>query len=440
MNNRRTILWAVLGAAALCLLLMALPPIQERVWWRLDQLRVRIFYAINPPEESVFTPQGTSVASVVEATLTAMALQVSPTAAGTLAPTSTPLPPDVPTPTATASPSPLPTLPPSASIKDVPYVDQHYGFNNCAPATLTMALKFWGWQGDREGAASYLKPYAKDKNVMPYELTDFVNGMTDYRALDRVGGTPEILKRLVVNGYPVVVERGVYLRDLSGKVSWMGHYQYVYGYDDAASQYQVKDAFEENGSNFRVSYDDLTIGWRSFNYHYMVVYPPDREADVLALLGDQADEAVANRAAYEKASEEIFSLTGQDQFFAWYNQGSSLVRLQDFGGAAKAYDQAFTLLAELPADKRPWRTTWYMTGPYYAYYYTGRHYDVIALADKTIGAASEPFLEESFYWRARAKAALGDTTGAADDLRKSLEYHPDFSPSVAMMAELGITP
>ena len=29
-----------------------------------------------------------------------------------------------------------------------------------------------------------------------------------------------------------MVERGVYLRDLSGKISWMGHYQVVYGYDD----------------------------------------------------------------------------------------------------------------------------------------------------------------------------------------------------------------
>ena len=440
MNNRRTILWAVLGAAALCLLLMALPPIQERIWWRLDQARVRIFYLLNPPEESVFTPQGTAVAAVVEATLTAMVQQGPTATATTMLPTNTALPPDAPTPTITPSPTPLPTLPPSASITAVPYVDQHYGFNNCAPATLTMALQFWGWQGNREGAASYLKPYDKDKNVMPYEMTDFVNGMTDFRALDRVGGTPELLKRLVANGYPVMVERGVFLRDLSGKVSWMGHYQYVYGYDDAVSQYQVKDAFEENGANFRVPYDDLMQGWRSFNYHYIIAYPPDREAEVLALLGSHADQAAANRSAYELASGEIFSLEGQDQFFAWYNQGSSLVRLQDYGGAAKAYDQAFALLAQLPADKRPWRATWYMTGPYYAYYFTGRYYDVIALADKTISTASEPYLEESFYWRARAKATLGDTTGAADDLRKSLEYHPNFNPSVALMTELGVTP
>jgi tetratricopeptide (TPR) repeat protein len=172
-------------------------------------------------------------------------------------------------------------------------------------------------------------------------------------------------------------------------------------------------------------------GWRSFNYHFVVVYTPDREAEVLALLGSHADETAANRSAYELASEEIFTLQGQDQFFAWYNQGSSLVRLQDFSGAAAAYDQAFSLLAELPGDKRPWRATWYITG---------RYYDVMALADKTIGGASEPYLEESFYWRARAKATLGDTTGAVEDLRKSLEYHPNFNPSVALMAELGAAP
>jgi hypothetical protein len=324
-------------------------------------------------------------------------------------------------------------------IENVPYVDQHYGFNNCAPATLTMALKFWGFQGTREGISSYLKPFEKDKNVMPYELTDFVNGMTDYRALDRVGGTMDLLKRLVAGGYPVMVERGVYLRDLSGKVSWMGHYQYIYGYDDAAAKFQVKDAFEANGDKFTVTYDDLVKGWRSFNDAFIVVYPPDRENAVLSLLGEYADSAAADRIAYDTASVELNQLEGQDQFFAWFNRGSSMVRLGDYTGASAAYDQAFALYAALPADKRPWRIVWYETGPYFAYFNTGRYQDVISLADQTISSASEPYLEESFYWRARAKAVIGDSPGAIEDLKKSLEYHPDFGPSTALLAQLGGT-
>jgi hypothetical protein len=62
---------------------------------------------------------------------------------------------------------------------------------------------------------------------MPYEMAEFVNGQTDLRAVQRFGGSLEVLRRLVSGGFPVVVERGVYLRDLTGKVSWMGHYQTV---------------------------------------------------------------------------------------------------------------------------------------------------------------------------------------------------------------------
>jgi hypothetical protein len=321
----------------------------------------------------------------------------------------------------------------------MPYVDQHYGYNNCAPANLTMALKFWGWGGAREDVSAYVKPFPKDKNVMPYELADYVNSQTGMRALVRLGGTTEVLKRLVAAGFPSLVERGVYLRDISGKVSWMGHYQVVYGYDDAQRRVLVKDSFEEGGDHFIETYDELVRGWRSFTYTYVVIYPPEREGELMALLGPYADENVAFAVAAQSAADEAASLTGQDQFFAMFNRGSALVKMQDYAGAADAYDQAFSLYAALSGDKRPWRMIWYQTGPYFAYFYMGRMQDVINLADKTIKSASEPYLEESFYWRARAKAQTGDTQGAIDDLRKSLEYHPNFNPSVTLLQQLGGT-
>jgi hypothetical protein len=414
-------------------LLMLFPPVQERVMWRVDQLRLRIFYALNPPEQTVFKPDE-QVAAIVQATLTQLVKETPLLVAPTV--TITPLPPDAPTlaPTPTLAPPP-----PAATIDTMPYVDQHYGYNNCAPANLTMALKFWGWGGAREDVSAYVKPFPKDKNVMPYELADYVNSQTGMRALVRLGGTTEVLKRLVAAGFPSLVERGVYLRDISGKVSWMGHYQVVYGYDDAQSRFLVKDSFEEGGDHFIETYDELVRGWRSFTYTYVVIYPPEREGELMALLGPYADENVAFAVAAQSAADEAASLTGQDQFFAMFNRGSALVKMQDYAGAADAYDQAFSLYAALSGDKRPWRMIWYQTGPYFAYFNMGRMQDVINLADKTIKSASEPYLEESFYWRARAKAQTGDTQGAIDDLRKSLEYHPNFNPSVALLQQLGGT-
>jgi hypothetical protein len=425
---------AFLALVVLAGLLMLLPPVRDRVMWRVDELRLRVFYTLNPPEEAIFTPDPKVVAAV-NATLTQSAFSSTPTLPPTATATRTPSAPDAPMAAPTATPTPLPA---QASIENVPYVDQHYGFNNCAPATLTMALQFWGWSGTRETVSDGVKPFARDKNVMPYELVDYVNAQSGgLRALTRDGGTNELLKRLVAAGFPVMVERGVFLRDLTGKISWMGHYQLVFGYDDAAQTWQVKDAFEDGGDRFSVSYADLTVGWRSFNYAFVVLYPPEREGELGLLLGPYADDTSANQIAAQIASDEAFQLQGQEQFFALYNRGTSLVRLQDYGGAALVYDQAFQLYAELPGDQRPWRMLWYQTGPYYAYYWTGRYWDVINLADKTISTASEPYIEENFYWRARAKSALGDRAGAIEDLQRSLEYHPGFGPSLATLTELG---
>ena len=80
---------------------------------------------------------------------------------------------------------------------------------------------------------------------------------------------------------------------------------------------------------------------------------------------------------------------------------------------------------------------WYQTGPYWAYFYSGRYYDVTNLATTTLDAMSEPVLEESYYWRALALNALGDSSGAVKDLRTSLDVHPEFEPSVLQLQQLG---
>jgi tetratricopeptide (TPR) repeat protein len=159
----------------------------------------------------------------------------------------------------------------------------------------------------------------------------------------------------------------------------------------------------------------------------------------MGLLGSNSDEPTNIENAALKASNEIFGLEGIDQYFAWYNRGSSLVDLQDYAGAAAAYDEAFAVYPSIPEDERPWRMLWYQTGPYFAYFYSQRYYDVLYLADGTLNAMqSEPNLEESYYWRAMAKSALGDTDGAVQDFKTSLEYHPGFEPAIYQLRLLGI--
>jgi tetratricopeptide (TPR) repeat protein len=82
---------------------------------------------------------------------------------------------------------------------------------------------------------------------------------------------------------------------------------------------------------------------------------------------------------------------------------------------------------------------WYQTWPYWAYYYSGRYQDVINLADTTLNdTISEPVLEESLYWRALAREALGDLDGAIADFRQSVILNPSFSPGWDQLARLGV--
>jgi tetratricopeptide (TPR) repeat protein len=270
---------------------------------------------------------------------------------------------------------------------------------------------------------------------MPSELADFVNTQTDLKAIVRVGGDLDLLKRLIAGGFPVVVEKGF---EGLGFEGWMGHYEVLTGYDDAKARFTSQDSYI--GSDFPVPYDELASYWRHFNRTFLVVYPPDREAELMALLGDRADEKTAIADAAQQASDEIYQLSGRDQLFAWFNRGSSLVLEQDYAGAAAAYDEAFRLDAEMVTsdpEHRPWRLLWYQTGPYWAYFYTGRYNDVINLATHTL-AIPEPVLEESYYWRGLAREAIGDVPGAIDDLKSALEMHPGFEPALYQLRRLGV--
>jgi len=379
------------------------------------------------------------VDTIVNATLTALVPTVTPTP---LIPTPTQIGPTVtPLPTATPTLSPTP-LPASVRLAGVHYEDQHNRYNFCGPANLSMSLTFWGWKGNRDTVGEYVKSNKDDKNVMPYELQDFVlTQTTGYGALIRYGGDVSLLKKLVAAGFPVVTEKGYYTYDMTGRYAWLGHYQFVTGYDEAKGVLVVQDTYIPKGENYEFPYAEFISGWRSFDYLFIVAYPIEREAELLVLLGNYADTDWSSRYALEIATNETSSLTEADQFFAAFNAGTSHVNLKEYVDAAYAYDYAFQLYAALKDDDlRPFRTMWYQTGPYFAYYYSGRYQDVIDLANVTFDTIGDDVLEESWYWRAMGELALGATDSAIADFRESVRLHPGFAPGLFQLAQLGVTP
>jgi len=436
MLKPRRRLWLFPVFVLLSIGVYSLPPVHSRLVWRVEMARTQIRYFFHPPAQAAFLPtQQAAIEAIVRATMQAYRM-TTPTAT----PTPRPAPTFSPTPTATP-------LPMSVSLPGVKYEDQHNRWNYCGPASFSMALRFWGWNGNRDVIGKALMPANtgqdglpanKDKNVMPYEFQDYItDNVPGLTSVLRYGGDVDVLQRLVAGGFPVLAEKGYYERDVLGKVSWMGHYQFITGYNAGQQSLLVQDTYLD-GANFPIPYEKFMDGWRAFNYLFMVVYPLEREAEVMSLLGPYADADWAARHALEVAQAEAQSLSGPAQFFAWFNVGTSHVALREYVDAGYAYDLAFQTYAGLPADeKRPFRMMWYQTGPYWAYFYSARYQDVINLANTTLSLTP---LEESLLWRGRAESALGDTNAALADYRAALKVHPNWGPALQALQDLGKQP
>jgi tetratricopeptide (TPR) repeat protein len=106
--------------------------------------------------------------------------------------------------------------------------------------------------------------------------------------------------------------------------------------------------------------------------------------------------------------------------YAWFSAGSNYLALGMPEQAAAAYDRARSL-------RLPYRLLWYQFGPLEAYLAVGRYQETIDLASANLQNADN--LEESYYYRALARRALGDLKGADEDLRRALRYNPLFEPA-----------
>ncbi len=347
---------------------------------------------------------------------------------------SQPVDEETPAPEATPSPQPSPTptvtsaLPTACLLEGVR--PERQGWNNCGPTTLAMALSFWGRPETQTEIAPALKPDPEDKNVGPYEMADYAQNL-GFGAVVRVGGDVDLLRALVANDFPVVVE--TWYIDAEDEEQ-MGHYRLVVGYDDAKQRFTTFDSLHTG--EVVLSYAELDELWRAFNRLFLVVYAPEREAALTEVLGPYLDADYAIKQALATAQTEVanppetcvaYLQCSDAQTFAWFNLGSSLVALGDYEGAAAAFDQARAL-------GLPFRMIWYQFGPYEAYYAVGRYADVITLADHTLRIADN--LEESYYWRGRARAAQGDVAGARKDFETALRYHPDWEPARQALAAL----
>jgi tetratricopeptide (TPR) repeat protein len=396
------------GFAALAILLVLavaayrLPPIHDRLSWRVDFAMAYLRGLVHPIQAM---PTALPKPEVEVASLP------TPTPLPAVTPTSTPIPTPEHTPTSQPSPTPLP---PAVSLPAPEWEKQD--INNCGPAALTMHLRFYGWEGDQETITEIIKPFREDRNVNVEELAYYVRNYAGWLNVQyRVGGDLELLKKLLSAGIPVMIEETFYFDEpfWANDDLWAAHYQLVTGYDDAKKIFIGQDSF--HGANQEIPYQKLDEYWQAFNRLFIVVYLPEQEATVKAILGDNWDPDANRQHALEAAQAE--TLADPDNAFAWFNLGANLTYFERYIEATDAFDKA----RELGLPQRMLR---YQFSPFIAYFHTGQIDDLIALSEYALEVT--PNSEEALLWHGWAMYRKGDTPQAVENFQQALVENPNY--------------
>ena len=402
----RNIFIGLAGLLLLTVLVYQIPYVKSVISWRIEKFTI---YAKN-----VFNPVGP-----VPTALPVTPQPVTPTAGATL--TSTPvidLTPSV-TPTATFAP-----LPAQASITSPPFEQQTP--NNCGPATLSMALHIYGWEGNQSDIANVIKPVLQDRNVNPEELRYYVRTQAGWLNMEyRVGGNIELLKRLLAANYPVMVESVTSLdpNDALGPNDdlWAAHYLLLTGYDDGTQTFTIQDSY--HGADLTIPYSQLEKEWKPFNNLYIVIYFPQFEEEMKTLLASDWDPSL-NRQTALTASQADTAKNPTDAF-AWFNLGSNLVYFDRYEKAALAYDKS----RELGLPLRMFR---YQFGPFLAYFHSNRNDDLLVLTEYARGVTE--MSEEAWLWYGFGLYRNGDYDGALKAWQKADKINPNFFEDQAQKA------
>lgn len=395
-KRTRNIIIALTGVFLSAVLIYQIPHVRERLAWRVEVFQIYVKNVINPVG------------------LVPTALPVTPQpATATIRPTNTKkvnLTPSV-TPTST-----FPPLPAQVSMTSPSYEKQTP--NNCGPATLSMALHMYGWEGDQSDISDLVKPVTGDRNVNPEELRYYVRTQAGWLNLEyRVGGTIEIIKRLLAANYPVIVESVTSLNpgDALGPADdlWAAHYLLITAYDDTTQEFTVQDSY--HGPDLTIPYTQLEEEWKPFNNLYMVIYFPQYEDEVKNLLASDWDPNLNRQNAL--IATQTAAATDSADAFDWFNYGSNLTYFEKYEEAALAYDKA----REVGLPLRMFR---YQFGPFLAYFHSGRNDDLLALTNYARGITE--MSEEAWLWYGYGLYRKGDYDEALKAWQKADSINPKF--------------
>lgn len=313
-----------------------------------------------------------------------------------------------------AAVSPAPTLavtmPPIPSSKLMANDYQIYQtFNNCGPASLSMGLSYFGIHKTQAELGQDLRPYQNpqgdndDKSVSLDELAQEAEkfGLVAY---SRPNGSMQLLKELVAQNFPVIIETNL------TKDDDIGHYRVVKGYDDAAGVIIQDDSMQ--GHNLRFSYADLDSIWKQYDYAYVVLVPKDKQQIAEAILGRNLDL----KTAWQEAANANINALAQNpnDIYNRFNLSVAYYYLGQYQNSVNEFEKVEKSL--------PFRTLWYQIEPIQSYYQLGNYKRVFEITDNILNNGNRAF-SELYIIRGDIYKKQGNIVAAKAEYEKAVFYN-----------------
>jgi hypothetical protein len=315
-----------------------------------------------------------------------------------------PLSQHTPTPTQT----PLPPIPVSKTLSNGGY-HIFQSFNNCGPASLSMALRFYGIDVSQTEIGNDLRPYQvpggnnDDKSVTLEELAE-KSKEYGFNPIHRPMGNPDIVKQFIANDMPVIA------RTWTKPSEDIGHYRVIKGYDDSRKILIQDDSLQDK--NLEYTYSDFNEIWRKFNYEYLVLVPEEKKDLVNAILGDHADAKKAWLDAVENSEEEL--RLNPNDLTSRFNLSVALVNIGEYQRATEEFEKVESRLS--------FRTLWYQIEPIQAYYQLKNYERVFQISERILNNHNRAF-SELYILKGKSYLEQGQTELARTEFEKAVLYN-----------------
>jgi tetratricopeptide (TPR) repeat protein len=324
-------------------------------------------------------------------------------------------------PATTPPPTPSPTPIPQIKVLENNY-HVYQTFNNCGPASLSMALSYYGINVSQQELGSVLRPYQipsgdnDDKSVTLDELAQHakVYGLVSYH---RPGGNQDLIKKLIAAGFPVIT------RTTTKPSEDIGHFRIIKGYDDVAQDFIQDDSLQ--GHNLRYSFGDFNDLWQVFNYEFLVLVPPDKETPVRTLLGDLALPNTAWQQAVTLARNQLQA--DPTDIFARFNLAVAHYHLGNYQQSVSEY--------EVVASSLPARTLWYQLEPLHVYYELGQYDKIFQITDAIFQNGNRAYAE-AYLLRGKFYQNQGQFDLARSEYQKAVFYNQNLRPAQEALSNL----